>query len=228
MVKKIKVVEMNTGNPEAAVEQQEADPTPMQEDIPQPESPKDVIIPIPQAEVLEEPNAKKPRQPRQPREPKPPKEQKLVREPRQKKVQEPPPSESDSINTEEMIEVNKNHRASKKQPAAQPCGAQAEAAPPPPSPPVAKEEEKATCPHCHKVMSAKSLKYAHAKNCRAQPPAKDEESRADFMLKAIEADKNKQIAKAVEHPISVLLAAERAMRMGQRRERIESLLSNAF
>ena len=221
MANKIKVVEMNTSNPEAVVEQvQETDPTPMQEEIPQPESPKEPVI-IPDS-VLEEPKAKKPRQPRQPREPKPPKEQKLVREPRAKKVQEPPPSESDSINTEEMIEVIKNHRASKKQP-------QAEAAPPPPPPPpTAKEDEKATCPHCHKVMSAKSLKYAHAKNCRAQPPAKEEESRADFMLKAIEAEKNKQIAKAVEHPISVLLAAERAMRMGQRRERIQTLLSNAF
>ena len=218
---------MNTSNPEAAQEQGAVpDPTPMQEDIPQPESPKEPVI-IPDS-VLEEPKAKKPRQPRQPREPKPPKEQKLVREPRGRKAKEPPPSESDSINTEEMIEVIKNHRASKKQPAAQPCEAQAEAAPPPPSPPVAKEEEKATCPHCHKVMSAKSLKYAHAKNCRAQPPKKEEESRADFMLKAIEADKNKQIAKAVEHPISVLLAAERAMRMGQRRDRIQTLLSNAF
>ena len=228
MVKKIKVVEMNTSNPEAVVEEQGADPTPMQEDIPmqedmpQPEAIEPVAIPV---SALEEPKAKKPRQPRQPREPKPPKEQKLVREPRAKKVQEPPPSESDSIDTEEMVAVIKNHRASKKQPAPEPP-------PPPPSPPTAqakpKEEEKATCPHCHKVMSAKSLKYAHAKNCRAQPPAKEDESRADFMLKAIEADKNRQIAEAVQHPISVLLAAERAMRMGQRRQRIESLLSNAF
>ena len=77
-------------------------------------------------------------------------------------------------------------------------------------------------------MSVKSLKYTHAKNCRARPPAKEEESRADFMLKAIDADKKKQIAEAVQHPIAVLLAAERAMRMGQRRERIESLLTNAF
>ena len=44
MAKKIKVVEMNTSNPEAAVEQQEADPTQMPEDIPQPESPKEPVI----------------------------------------------------------------------------------------------------------------------------------------------------------------------------------------
>jgi hypothetical protein len=35
-------------------------------------------------------------------------------------------------------------------------------------------------------------------------------------------------SKQMEHPISVLMAAERAMRMGQRRQRIESLLSHAF
>ena len=205
----------------------------MQEDIPQPipqAQPKEpVIIPdsIPQAN--EEPMAKKPRPPRQPKAPKAPKapkEQKLVREPRAKKVQEPPPSESDSIDTEEMVAVIKNHRASKKQPALEPP-------PPPPSPPTAqakpKEEEKATCPHCHKVMSAKSLKYAHAKNCRAQPPAKEDESRADFMRKAIEADKTRQVAEQVAPPsIQDLLVAERVMRIGAKRERIQSLLSGAF
>jgi hypothetical protein len=42
------------------------------------------------------------------------------------------------------------------------------------------------------------------------------------MVEAVES------SKPVEHPISVLMAAERAMRMGQRRQRIESLLSHAF
>ena len=158
MAKKIKVVEMNTSNPEAVVEQvQEADPTPMQEDIPQPESPKEPVI-IPDS-VLEEPKAKKPRQPRQPREPKPPKEQKLVRapfnegsvspqggKPRVKKVEDPPQSESDSIDTEEMVEVIKNHRAKKKQPTP-PTPPFVEGSVPTPrkeggtEPPQAKEEE---------------------------------------------------------------------------------------
>jgi hypothetical protein len=113
----------------------------------------------------------------------------------------------------------------KKQPAPEPPQ---EPTPPPPAPSATKEEEKINCPDCGKVMSAKSLKYAHAKNCRAKLPANQQQPRADFMLKAIEADKKRQIADMEEHPISVLLAAERAVRMGQRRQRIETLLSNAF
>ena len=121
-----------------------------------------------------------------------------------------------------MIAVIKNHRASKKQPV--------QAQEPPPEPPVEqaqapqaptkeKQEEKATCPDCHKVMSAKSLKYSHANNCKARAPPKQEPVK---MVEAVEP------SKPMEHPISVLMAAERAMRMGQRRQRIESLLSNAF
>jgi hypothetical protein len=117
-----------------------------------------------------------------------------------------------------MIAVIKNHRASKKQPvqAQEPPVAQAQA---PPAPTKEKQEEKATCPDCHKVMSAKSLKYSHANNCKARAPPKQEPVK---MVEAVES------SKPVEHPTSVLMAAERAMRMGQRRQRIESLLSHAF
>jgi hypothetical protein len=134
-----------------------------------------------------------------------------------------------------MIAVIKNHRASKKPPT--PDAPKAEVAPLPPSlrgvgtdpslkgapappaPAKEKQEEKATCPDCHKVMSAKSLKYSHANNCKARAPPKQEPVK---MVEAVEP------SKPVEHPISVLMAAERAMRMGQRRQRIESLLSHAF
>ena len=209
MVKKIKVVEMNTSNPEA-IEEQEAnpqaiDPTPMQEVA----QSQEAITQDQEPAIIkeEEPKAKKPRAPRAPKE----------------KVQAPPPSDSDSIDTEEMIAVIKNHRASKKQPVqavaqAQepiPAVAQAQA----PAPAREKQEEKATCPDCHKVMSAKSLKYSHANNCKARAQPKHEPVK---MVEAVES------SKPVEHPISVLMAAERAMRMGQRRQRIESLLSNAF
>ena len=209
MVKKIKVVEMNTSNPEApdGVQESAPDPMPMQENIPQPitQVQEPVItkeeepVAIPQAEP------KKPRQPRQPKapfvegsvptprkeggKPKPPKEQKLVRQPIAKaKAQDPPPSESDSIDTEEMVEVIKNHRAKKKQPtqAQEPPIAQTKS---PEAPPQAKEEEKVNCPDCGKIMSAKSLKYAHAKNCRVKLPTNQQQPRADFMLNAIEADK---------------------------------------
>ena len=130
------------------------------------------------------------------------------------------PSDSDSIDTEEMIAVIKNHRASKKQPVQaqeepKPAVAQAQA----PAPAKEKQEDKATCPDCHKVMSTKSLKYSHANNCKARAPPKQEPVK---MVEAVES------SKPVEHPISVLMAAERAMRMGQRRQRIESLLSHAF
>ena len=94
-----------------------------------------------------------------------------------------------------------------------------EVAPTPPAPTKEKQEEKATCPDCHKVMSAKSLKYSHANNCKARAQPKQEPVK---MVEAVES------SKPVEHPISVLMAAERAMRMGQRRQRIESLLSHAF
>jgi hypothetical protein len=211
MVKKIKVVEMNTSNPEA-IEEQEAnpqaiDPTPTQEVA----QSQEAITQDQEPAIIkeEEPKAKKPRAPRAPKAPK-------------EKVQAPPPSDSDSIDTEEMIAVIKNHRASKKQPvqAQEPPVAQAQA-------PVAqaqaptkeKQEEKATCPDCHKVMSAKSLKYSHANNCKARAQPKQEPVK---MVEAVEP------SKPVEHPISVLMAAERAMRMGQRRQRIESLLSHAF
>ena len=227
MVKKIKVVEMNTSNPEA-IEEQEAnpqarDPTPTQEVA----QAQEAITQDQQPAIIkeEEPKAKKTREPRSAREPRAP-------------VQAPPPSDSDSIDTEEMIAVIKNHRASKKQPV--------QAQEPPPEPPVAqaqalppslggvgtdpslkgaaaptkeKQEEKATCPDCHKVMSAKSLKYSHANNCKARAPPKQEPVK---MVEAVES------SKPVDHPISVLMAAERAMRMGQRRQRIESLLSHAF
>jgi hypothetical protein len=211
MVKKIKVVEMNTSNPEAIEEHdanmQAKDPTPTQEVA----QAQEAITQDQEPAIIkeEEPKAKKPRAPRAPKAPK-------------EKVQEKPPSDSDSIDTEEMIAVIKNHRASKKQPvqAQEPPVAQAQA-------PVAqaqaptkeKQEEKATCPDCHKVMSAKSLKYSHANNCKARAPPKQEPVK---MVEAVES------SKPVEHPISVLMAAERAMRMGQRRQRIESLLSNAF
>jgi len=225
MVKKIKVVEMNTSNPEA-IEEQEAnpqaiDPTPTQEVA----QPQESIAQDQESAIIkeEEPKAKKPRAPRAPKAPK-------------EKVQAPPPSDSDSIDTEEMIAVIKNHRASKKQPVqAQeepiPAVAQAQALPPSlggvgtdpslkgASPTKEKQEEKATCPDCHKVMSAKSLKYSHANNCKARAPPKQEPVK---MVEAVES------SKPVEHPISVLMAAERAMRMGQRRQRIESLLSHAF
>jgi len=204
MVKKIKVVEMNTSNPEA-IEEQEAnmqarDPTPMQEVA----QAQEAITQDQEPAIIkeEEPKAKKPRASRAPKAPK-------------EKVQAPPPSDSDSIDTEEMIAVIKNHRASKKQPvqAQEPPVAQAQA------PTKEKQEEKATCPDCHKVMSAKSLKYSHANNCKARAPPKQEPVK---MVEAVES------SKPVEHPISVLMAAERAMRMGQRRQRIESLLSHAF
>jgi hypothetical protein len=209
MVKKIKVVEMNTSNPEAIEEQdanpQAIDPTPTQEVA----QSQEAITQDQEPAIIkeEEPKAKKPRAPRAPKAPK-------------EKVQAPPPSDSDSIDTEEMIAVIKNHRARKKQPVqAQeepiPAVAQAQAA----APTKEKQEEKATCPDCHKVMSAKSLKYSHANNCKARAPPKQEPVK---MVEAVES------SKPVEHPISVLMAAERAMRMGQRRQRIESLLSNAF
>ena len=231
MVKKIKVVELNTSNPEATAEpnvEQEAapDPTPMQE----PESVEPVAIPD---SLLEEPKAKKPRQPRQPREPRPAREPREPRAPREQKlIREPPPSDSDSIDTEEMVAVIKNHRASKKQPA-----------PAKEEPPVAQteaqaKEEKATCPDCNKVMSVKSLKYTHANNCKAKqlPPSfpfRDQVG-TDPSLKGAPKQQPMTMVESVEpsrpvqHPISVLLAAERVMRMGQRRERIETLLSNAF
>jgi hypothetical protein len=209
MVKKIKVVEMNTSNPEA-IEEQEAnpqaiDPTPTQEVA----QAQEAITQDQEPAIIkeEEPKAKKPRAPRAPKAPK-------------EKVQAPPPSDSDSIDTEEMIAVIKNHRASKKQPVQaqeEPIPAVAQAQPPAPT--KEKQEEKATCPDCHKVMSAKSLKYSHANNCKARAPPKQEPVK---MVEAVES------SKPVEHPISVLMAAERAMRMGQRRQRIESLLSNAF
>jgi hypothetical protein len=227
MVKKIKVVEMNTSNPEAIEEQdanpQARDPTPTQEVA----QSQEAITQDQEPAIIkeEEPKAKKPRAPRAP------KAQKAPRAP----VQAPPPSDSDSIDTEEMIAVIKNHRASKKQPvqAQEPPVAQAQA-------PVAqaqaptkeKQEEKATCPDCHKVMSAKSLKYSHANNCKARAPPKQEPVK---MVEAVES--SKPVAPFIEgsvspqggkHPISVLMAAERAMRMGQRRQRIESLLSHAF
>jgi hypothetical protein len=211
MVKKIKVVEMNTSNQEAIQEQeanmQARDPTPMQEVA----QAQEAITQDQEPAIIKEgePKAKKPRAPRAPKAPK-------------EKVQAPPPSDSDSIDTEEMIAVIKNHRASKKQPV--------QAQEPPPEPPVEqaqapqaptkeKQEEKATCPDCHKVMSAKSLKYSHANNCKARAPPKQEPVK---MVEAVEP------SKPVAHPISVLMAAERAMRMGQRRQRIESLLSHAF
>ena len=211
MVKKIKVVEMNTSKPEADQEAnpQTIDPIPMQEPIAQASEPVSIPESIPQAILEEEPvaqaKAKKPRAPRAPR------EQKLVRE--KKEVEEPPVSESDSIDTEEMVAVIKNHRASKKQPA-----------PAKEEPPVAQteaqaKEEKATCPDCNKVMSVKSLKYTHANNCKAKQLPKQQPM---TMVESVEP------SRPVQHPISVLLAAERVMRMGQRRERIESLLSNAF
>ena len=209
MVKKIKVVEMNTSNPEA-IEEQEAnmqarDPTPTQEVA----QAQEAITQDQEPAIIkeEEPKAKKPRAPRAQKAPK-------------EKVQAPPPSDSDSIDTEEMIAVIKNHRASKKQPVQaqepKPAVAQAQA---PAAPTKEKQEEKATCPDCHKVMSAKSLKYSHANNCKARAQPKHEPVK---MVEAVES------SKPVEHPISVLMAAERAMRMGQRRQRIESLLSHAF
>jgi hypothetical protein len=237
MVKKIKVVEMNTSNPEA-IEEQEAnpqaiDPTPTQEVA----QPQESIAQDQEPAIIkeEEPKAKKPRAPRAPKAPKekiqappPP----LFTRGRDRPFKEGCPSDSDSIDTEEMIAVIKNHRASKKQPApakeedvkwvAHPSGLKLI-----PEPPVAqaqapakeKQEDKATCPDCHKVMSAKSLKYSHANNCKARAPPKQEPVK---MVEAVES------SKPVDHPISVLMAAERAMRMGQRRQRIESLLSNAF
>ena len=234
MVKKIKVVEINTSNPEANQEAQETiDPTPMQEPIAQASEPVSMPESIPQAILGEEPvaqaKAKKPRAPRAPR------EQKLVRPPKEK-VEEPPVSESDSIDTEEMVAVIKNHRASKKQPApakeeeikwvAHPSGLKLIPEPPEPPAPQAQakavpqaKEEKATCPDCNKVMSVKSLKYTHANNCKAKQAPKQQPIK---MVESVEP------SGPVQHPISVLLAAERVMRMGQRRERIESLLSNAF
>ena len=208
MVKKIKVVEMNTSKPEA-IEEQEAnpqaiDPTPTQEVA----QPQESIAQDQEPAIIkeEEPKAKKPRAPRAPKAPK-------------EKVQAPPPSDSDSIDTEEMIAVIKNHRASKKPPT--PDAPKAEVAPPPapPAPAKEKQEDKATCPDCHKVMSTKSLKYSHANNCKARAPPKQEPVK---MVEAVES------SKPVAHPISVLMAAERAMRMGHRRQRIESLLSHAF
>ena len=224
MVKKIKVVEMNTSNPEA-IEEQEAnpqaiDPTPTQEVA----QAQEAITQDQEPAIIkeEEPKAKKTRAPRAPKAPK-------------EKVQAPPPSDSDSIDTEEMIAVIKNHRASKKQPVQAQEPPPAPPAPTPPAPPAPtkeKQEEKATCPDCHKVMSAKSLKYSHANNCKARAPPKQEpvkmaEAVAPFYEGSVSPQGGKP-SKPVEHPISVLMAAERAMRMGQRRQRIESLLSNAF
>ena len=182
MVKKIKVVEMNTSNPDA-IEEQEAnpqarDPTPTQEVA----QAQEAITQDQEPAIIkeEEPKAKKPRAPRAPKAPK-------------EKVQALPPSLG-GVGTDPSLK-----------------GA--------PAPTKEKQEEKATCPDCHKVMSAKSLKYSHANNCKARAPPKQEPVK---MVEAVEP------SKPVEHPISVLMAAERAMRMGQRRQRIESLLSHAF
>lgn len=226
MVKKIKVVEMNSSNveePNAQATGQEAvaEPTPMQvEEPPVVQAQEPPAIP---ESVFEEPKARKPRQ------------QKLVREPRQPKKKQPEPNESDgdSIDTNEMIAVIQNHRQNKKgkQPVATPPTAQEEEIkwvadpsglkliPEPPPAPVAKEEEKATCPDCNKVMSAKSLRYAHAKNCKAKQPVKQTPIK---MVESVEPTSQ------VEHPIAVLLAAERAMRYGAKKERIQTLISNAF
>ena len=84
MVKKIKVVEMNTSNPEA-IEEQEAnmqarDPTPTQEVA----QPQESIAQDQEPAIIkeEEPKSKKPRQPREPRPPREPREPRQPREPR--------------------------------------------------------------------------------------------------------------------------------------------------
>ena len=188
MVKKIKVVEMNTSNPEAIEEQdanmQAKDPTPTQEVA----QAQEAITQDQEPAIIkeEEPKAKKPRAPRAPKAQK-------------EKVQAPPPSDSDSIDTEEMIAVIKNHRASKKQPV--------QAQEPPPEPPVAQAQ--ALPPSLGGVRTDPSLKGAKSKTKSKPKPPQEE---------IVEESPTKTIDKP--HP--------RTERMNLIKERYNNLVKNAF
>jgi hypothetical protein len=123
-----------------------------------------------------------------------------------------------------MVAVIKNHRQSKK-------GGKRLLPPPPstpaPTPPVEqvkeetnKQEEKTRCPDCNKLLTTKSLKYAHAKNCKAKQlgTSGGEEQAQPVVFQEARAPPS----------IQDLLVAERVMRIGARKQRIQSLLSNAF
>ena len=98
--------------------------------------------------------------------------------------------------------------------------------PPPPTPvPEQAKEEKTRCPDCNKLLTTKSLKYAHAKNCKAKqlgtspsPPIGGEEQAKPVVFQEARAPPS----------IQDLLVAERVMRIGAKRERIQSVLSSAF
>ena len=208
MVRKVKVVELN--QPTTEVDTPPVAPEPVSV-IDEP-SVSDLEIPV------EEKPAKKPRQPRQPKEPKPPKEPKI-----ETPVipEDEPASDGDSINTEEIMTVISEHRKKKQAPAEEP-----ETQP--------KEEAKATCPDCNKIMSAKSLKYSHSKNCKSKPPPppppepKKRVSKPRQPKVAPEVAQEQYFRQEVAPTIQELIQAERAMRQDARKNKFKSLLSDAF
>lgn len=239
MVKKIKVVELQT---ESKVEDQEQEQEQEMQQAPQPEE-QEVEQPEPalqeQNSEIRESKAKTPfvegsvptprKEGGKPRKPRAPKQ--TVKEPvEQVKEDKPKEEDSDSIDTEEMVAVIKNHRQSKK-------GGKRLLPPPPstpaPTPPVEqvkeetnKQEEKTRCPDCNKLLTTKSLKYAHAKNCKAnQPPGTSPSPHMGGEEQA-----QPVVFQEARAPPSIqdLLVAERVMRIGARKQRIQSLLSNAF
>jgi len=201
MVKKIKVVELNqpVAAPDVEPEPVEApsEPIPMQLDTPPIETPP---IETPQVEV----KPAKEKQPRKPRAPKQPKVKEAL-----PPTPEEPASDGDSINTEEAIAVITEHRKKKKQPE-----------PPPPTPaPEPIKEERAECPDCHKKMSAKALKYSHAKNCKANNPPP---------VKQPPVAQQQMVAEQPKPSLHELIQAEKIMRQGARRQKFQALLTEAF
>ena len=211
MVKKIKVVEIN--QPTTDTEAQPASPDP--------EPTQTVEEPV-QTEEAPPKKVREARQPREPRAPKQPKESKVPDPP-----VEDPPSDADSINTEELMTVISEHR--KKKLAPEPVAQE-----PPPS--VCKEDLKVSCPDCKKDMSAKSLKYSHAKNCKAKPapppppPPPEPKKRAPRPKKpqVVEETQEQYLQREVVPTVQQLILAERAMRQGVRKQKFQALLSDAF
>ena len=207
MVKKIKVVEMNQPVSDTEAQPVASDPEPTQT----------VEEPV----QTEEAPPKKARQPREPRAPKQPRESKVPDPP-----VEDPPSDGDSINTEEIMTVISEHR--KKKLAPEPVAQE-----PPPS--VCKDDIKVSCPDCKKDMSAKSLKYSHAKNCKAKPappppPPPEPKKRAQRPKKpqVVEETQEQYLQREVVPTVQQLILAERAMRQGVRKQKFQALLSDAF
>lgn len=209
MVKKIKVVELNQPSTEVETPPLAPDPDP----VPTVEEPTatEAIAPV---------GEKQPKKPRQPRQPKEPKAESPVQ-----KVEDPE-SDGDSINTEEIMTVISEHRKKKLAPVV-PVEE--------PVPPASKEEAKATCPDCKKVMSAKALKYSHAKNCKAKPPPpppppepKKRAVKPRAPKVAVETPQEQYLRQEVAPTIHELIQAERAMRQGARKQKFQSLLSEAF